>query len=106
MNYEVLWMKRKLKFKNLIILVLSIVFLIGFVRQEKTISRIEEEKKAQEVKLEELKQDNARLQEQNDKIQTGEYVEQLAREKLNMIKSGEWSTVNKKSDSDSENWGY
>lgn len=96
-------MKKKLNYKNLIILVLSVIFLIGFVRQEKAINRIEEEKKAQEAKLSELKEDNIRLQEQNNKIQTGEYIEQLAREKLNMLKSGEWSTVNKKSGSNSEN---
>lgn len=96
-------MKRKLRIKNLIILVLSAIFLIGFIRQEKVMDRIEEEKKAQKAILEELKEDNARLQEEKSTVQTGQYVEKLAREKLNMIKPGEWTVVNKKSNSDSNN---
>ena len=96
-------MKRKFSVKSLIILVLSVVFLFGFIRQERAMSRIEKEQEAQQAVLLELKENNARLKEQNGMVQTGEYVEQLAREKLNMLKPGEWSTVNKKSGSDSEN---
>lgn len=96
-------MKRKFSVKSLIILVLSVVFLFGFIRQERAMSRIEKEQEAQQAVLQELKENNARLKEQNGMVQTGEYVEQLAREKLNMLKPGEWSTVNKKSGSDSEN---
>ena len=102
MNMGVLWMKKKFKVKNLIILVLSVIFLIGFIRQEKAMSRIENEKEEKQTILKELKEDNSRLVEQNNMINTGEYIEKLAREKLNMLKLGEWSTVNKKSDSGSD----
>lgn len=95
-------MKKKFKVKNLIILVLSVIFLIGFIRQEKAMSRIENEKEEKQTILKELKEDNSRLVEQNNMINTGEYIEKLAREKLNMLKLGEWSTVNKKSDSGSD----
>lgn len=95
-------MKRKFNIKNLIILVLSVVFLFGFIRQEKAMNRIENEKKEKQAILKELKEEKSRLLEQNDMVKTGEYVEKLAREKLNMLKPGEWSTVNKKSNSDSE----
>lgn len=95
-------MKRKFNIRNLIFLVLSVVFLIGFIRQEKAMSRIENEKEEKQAILKELKEENSRLLEQKDMVQTGEYVEKLAREKLNMLKPGEWSTVNKKSDSNSE----
>lgn len=95
-------MKKKFNIKNLIILVLSVIFLIGFIRQEKAMNRIENDKEEKQTILKELKEDNSRLIEQNDMINTGEYIEKLAREKLNMLKPGEWSTVNKKSDSNSD----
>ena len=99
----VLYMKMKLNIKNLIIIVLSIVFIFGFVRQDRAMKRIEKEKEAKQIQLDELIEKNKRLQEENDKAQSDEYLEQLARERLNMIKKGEISTENKKIESNSEN---
>lgn len=84
-------MKKKLTLKNLIFLVISIVFVIAFIRQKETIKRIEKDKQAKQVQLQELKETNERLQEENDKAQSDEYLEQLARQRLNMIKPGEKS---------------
>ncbi|MGG7179030.1 FtsB family cell division protein [Clostridium paraputrificum] len=95
-------MKRKLTIKNLIILVLAVVFLFGFIRQERAMKRIEVEKEAKQTQLEQLQEKNQRLQEENDKAKTDEYLEQLARERLNMIKDGEKSTDNKKVESNSQ----
>ncbi len=92
-------MKKKLTFKNLIILVLSIIFIVGFVRQEQTMSRIEKDKQAKEEQLQELEDKNERLKEESKKAQSDEYLEQLARERLNMIKKGETSVEIKKVDS-------
>ena len=94
-------MKRKLNIKNIVILVLSIVFIFSFVRQERAMKRIEKEKAAKQIELEQLKEKNKRLQEENEKAQSDEYLEQLARERLNMIKKGESSTENKKVQSNS-----
>lgn len=96
-------MKGKLTIKNLIILVLSIIFVVGFVRQEKAITRIEKDKQAKEQQLQELKEKQERLEEENAKSQTDEYLEELARERLNMIKEGETSVEIKKNDSNSQN---
>lgn len=60
-------------------------------------NRIAKEKQQQEIKLQNLQQDTQRLKEENDKAQTDEYLEKLAREKLSMIKNGEFSVVNKTS---------
>ena len=94
-------MKKKITIKNLIILVLSLIFLFGFVRQERVMNRMEEDKVNQEVKLEKVKEENQRLTEQKSEAESGEYLEQLAREKLNMHKQGEYSVVEKKDTSDS-----
>ena len=91
-------MKKKLTFKNLIFLVLSIVFVIAFVRQQEAIKRIEKDKQAKQVQLQDLNETNERLHEENDKAQSDEYLEQLARERLNMIKPGETSLEIKKVD--------
>lgn len=96
-------MKGKLTIKNLIILVLSIIFVVGFIRQEKAITRIEKDKQAKELQLQELKEKQERLEEENAKSQTDEYLEELARERLNMIKEGETSVEIKKNDSNSQN---
>lgn len=96
-------MKRRLTIKNLILVVLVVIFLFGFVRQERTMRRIQKEKAAKEAQLESLKEKNERLQEEHDKAQSNEYLEQLARERLNMIKKGEISVEQKKADSNSQN---
>lgn len=92
-------MKKKLTLKNLIILVLSIIFVVSFARQEKTIKRIEKDKQAKQEQLQELQDKNERLQEENAKAKSDEYLEKLARERLNMIKEGETSVEIKTVDS-------
>jgi cell division protein FtsB len=92
-------MKKKLTLKNLIILVLSITFIIGFVRQEQAMSRIEKDKQAKQEQLQDLKEKKERLEEESAKAQSDEYIEQLARERLKMIKKGETSVEIKKVDS-------
>ena len=94
-------MRKKLTLKNIIILVLSIIFVVSFARQEKTIKRIERDKQAKQEQLQELEEKNERLQEENAKAQSDEYLEQLARERLNMTKSGETSVEIKTVDSNS-----
>ena len=92
-------MKRRLTIKNLILVVLVAIFIFSFVRQEKAMRRIEKERVA-----ESLKNKQERLQEEHDKAQSNEYLEQLARERLNMIKKGETSVEQqKKADSNSQN---
>lgn len=95
-------MKKKLTFKNLIILVLSLIFLFGFVRQERAMNRMNEDKAKEEIKLEKVKEENQRLNEKKNEAESGEYLEQLAREKLNMHKEGEYSVVNKTNIVDSQ----
>lgn len=84
-------MKEKFKFKNLIILVLCVVFLCGFIKQQSAMSRIKKETKEKSQELQEVKKENEKLTEEANMSETEEYHEKLAREKLNMIKDGEKS---------------
>ncbi|MBE6050100.1 MAG: septum formation initiator family protein [Clostridium sp.] len=91
-------MKKRLTLKNLIIVVLAIIFVVAFARQEQTMKRIEENKQAKQEELQELQNKNERLEEESKKAQTDEYLEKLARERLNMVKQGETSVEMKKVD--------
>ena len=90
-------MNKSIRLKKIIFLVIAIVFVFNLVKQGKTMNRIAKEKQQQEIKLQNLQQDTQRLKEENDKAQTDEYLEKLAREMLSMIKNGEFSVVNKTS---------
>ena len=81
------------------------IFLFSFVRQEKAMRRIEKRESCKRSSTGVFKEDKQeRLQEEHDKAQSNEYLEQLARERLNMIKKGETSVEQqKKADSNSQN---
>ena len=84
-------MKKKLTLKKLIIIVFTIIFIFGYIRQIATMNRIEKEIKGKQAELEELTEKNQRLQEEVEKItlNSESYIEKLARERLGMIKPGE-----------------
>lgn len=82
-------MKRRLNYKNLIILVLVVFFAFNYIRQEKAMNRIAKEVAQKEAELKELKLKTERLQDEVDKSNSDEYLEALARERLKMIKPGE-----------------
>ncbi|WP_054200532.1 FtsB family cell division protein [Clostridium baratii] len=82
-------MIKKLRGKNLIILILCLVFLLGFVRQERAMKRIEKEIANKKTELEQIKEKNRELEEQVKSANSEEYNETLARERLNMVKPGE-----------------
>lgn len=95
-------MIKKLKGKNLIILVLCLVFLFSFVRQERAIMNIQEQIAQKHTELEKLKQKNKQLEEEVKSANSDEYIETLARERLKMVKPGEKIVNDKNVDSKSE----
>lgn len=90
-NIEVLWMKKKLIIKKLIIFAFVIFFIGSYINQLVTTRRIENEIAVKRAQLEEVQEKNERLQEEVEKINSGsaDYLERLARERLGMIKPGE-----------------
>ena len=49
-------MKKRLTVKKVIVLILSLIFIVGFVRQYQTMNRIEKEKETKQQQLEQLKE--------------------------------------------------
>ena len=93
-------MMNKSMLKKIIIVAFLLIFSIGYVRQIVTINRIEKEISNKESELAEIKSQNSRLQDEVNKINEGstEYLEKLARERLNMVRQGETSVEIKKVD--------
>lgn len=91
-------MTKRFKVKTAILCIVSIIALSSFVRQEKVLNRIEEEKTIKEAQLIKIQGKTERLQEEINKIESDEHLEKLAREKLNMLKEGEHSVVIKNND--------
>jgi len=90
--------KERFRFRNLIILVLCMIFVCGFIKQQSAMNRIKKETKEKTAKLQKVKETNEKLTEEINMSQTDEYNEKLAREKLNMIKDGEKSVEKESSD--------
>lgn len=82
-------MKRRLTFKSTIIILLFVVFIISFIRQELTMKRIQQDIVTSQEELQNLKDKNMKLQAELDSTPTDEYLEKLARERLGMVKEGE-----------------
>lgn len=82
-------MKRRLTLKSTIIILLFAVFIIGFIRQELMMKRIQQDIVTSQEELENLKDKNIKLQAELDSTPSDEYLEKLARERLGMVKEGE-----------------
>jgi cell division protein FtsB len=81
--------KKRLTLRKLIIIFIFAIFIFNYIKQEITIKRIEEDIVVSQKQLEELKDKNIRLEANLKKIESDEYIEDLIRERLGMIKDGE-----------------
>lgn len=87
-------MRTGFRFKNWIFLLLLALLVISVVRQQVTMNRINKEIQTSKAQLEEVNNSNETLSIEASKVQSGEYLEMIARKELNMIKSGESTAVN------------
>lgn len=91
-------MKKRLTFKSIIIILLFVVFIFSYIRQEVVINRIQDDIITSQEQLKQLKDKNENLQAELDKAGSDEYIEKLARERLGMVKEGEKVVNSKKQD--------
>lgn len=68
---------------------LLVYFVITYIGQQEEINKIENEMKALQNKIEKEKELQEELLRQQDIIETDEFIEKIAREKLGMVKEGE-----------------
>ncbi|WP_308463897.1 septum formation initiator family protein [Clostridium sp. DSM 100503] len=81
--------KKQLTLKRLIIVFIFAIFVFNYIKQEITMKRIQENIIISQKELEELKSKNSKLEADLKKVDSNEYIEKLARDRLGMIKEGE-----------------
>lgn len=83
-------MKKRLTLNKVIIIVIFAVFIFSLIRQGVALKRIKENLSVQRQNLNQLKEENEKLQAEVESAQSNhEYIEKLARERLGLIKGGE-----------------
>ena len=87
-------MKKNINLKRIIVVLVIGVFSISLVKQVTVLRRIKNDIAIQTKELEELKEQNVKLQAELDRAQSNnEYLEKLARERLGLIKEGEQQVI-------------
>jgi cell division protein FtsB len=81
--------KRKLRFKNIFMVVFIGYTVITIINQQFSISALKETEQAAVSKIESVRKDNDKLVEMINNATSVEYVEKMAREQLGLVKSGE-----------------
>lgn len=74
---------RKLS-KRLLILIFAIYVIYTFIMQQQTLNAYKDEENNYNKKIEEAKEEQDKLIETKNNINSNEYIEQIAREKLDM----------------------
>ena len=83
-------MRKKTNLKGIIVILIFSVFVVTLIKQAIVVRRIKSDITAQTKQLEELKENNMKLQSELESAQTNnDYLEKLARERLGLIKEGE-----------------
>lgn len=86
-------MKIKLNLKNIlkkvILIIVGIYLVITFIKQQKKINSYDSNIDYLSTKIEEAQDNKAELTAVRDNINSPEYIEEVAREKLNMYKPNE-----------------
>lgn len=85
---------RKIKIKVLAVLSILGVFIIAFIRQELTMKRLNNNIATKNEELQQLQDENVKLQDEVDRVNSDSYIERLARERLGMIRNGEKVIIN------------
>ena len=87
-------MKKRLTLNKVIIIVIFAVFIFSLIRQGVALKRIKENLSVQRQNLNQLKEENEKLQAEVESAQSNhEYIEKLARERLGLIKEGEQQII-------------
>lgn len=82
-------MAKRITLKNIVIVFLLAIFCFSVVRQENAIKKLSKQVSERQNKLEALEKENELLQQKVDSINTDEFAEKLARERLGLVKDGE-----------------
>ena len=77
-------MKKKKLLKRLIILLIAIYFIFTLINQQKTLNQYSQNSEELNTKIAEAEEEKEELTKQKDNVDSLEFIEQTAREKLDM----------------------
>ncbi|KUK54776.1 MAG: Cell division protein FtsL [Desulfotomaculum sp. 46_296] len=86
------------RLSSLILVILLIYLVASFTLQFKKLYAMQHEMKEVQKKVVELQGKNLQMREQLKLVQSDQYIEQMAREKLGLVKSGESRIITTQSD--------
>ncbi|WP_066871034.1 FtsB family cell division protein [Clostridium mediterraneense] len=89
-------MKSKFTARKLVIVTVSVLFVFSFGKQLITNRRLNKEKSQVEQQMKNINQKNVELTEEFKNSKSDSYIEQMARERLGMIKKGEKVIIDSK----------
>ncbi len=75
--------------KNILLAFLAVLAIVQFADQRATMDRIGRDREEQLKVLQQIQEENARLQEEVDNLNSPEYIEKQARERLQMVRPDE-----------------
>lgn len=81
--------KRKIRFKNIFILIFSVYAVITLINQQFAISELKRTEQEARLRIEDMNKENKRLMEMINNASSAEYIEKMAREQLGLVMPGE-----------------
>jgi len=81
--------KRRFKIRHLLIVILAVFLVITLGKQQIKINEIKRKQAIVERDIQEALQQQQKLKEQIELLNTDEYIEKIAREELGLVKPGE-----------------
>ncbi len=88
--------KKKIKFKNVILLFIIFYACYVFINQQITMHKIKNQISQKKVEEQKVADKNKKLQDEVKMSKSDMYIEKLARERLGLIKQGETPVINAK----------
>jgi cell division protein FtsB len=81
--------KKPVRIKSIVFILLAVYLAYTLTAQHMVIRKSRAQEAAIRAQIEEIKKENERLKEELERMQSDEYIEKVARERLGLIKSGE-----------------
>ncbi|MDD2573089.1 MAG: septum formation initiator family protein [Bacillota bacterium] len=81
--------KKPVRPKNIVIILLAVYLVYTLSAQYIAISKSRTEEARIQAQIEQMKKENEKLKDEIERMQSDEYIEKIARERLGLIKSGE-----------------
>jgi cell division protein FtsL len=85
--------KKPIRSKSIVMILLAVYLAYSLTAQYITIRNARAQEARIQAQIEEIKKENEKLKDEIERMQSDEYIERIARERLGLIKPGEYMFV-------------